>query len=100
HPSPADALPLRDALPIYRARVQRDTHQPGIESRSADRAASASTDSSARFSASRARTASDSARRALIGFTKGGDTESLFVPIAAKDRKSTRLNSSHVKISY
>src|SRR5690606_40325371 len=32
----------------------------------------------------------------IVGFASGEDHES----IAVKDRKSTRLNSSHVKISY
>src|SRR5690606_42152735 len=78
-------LSLHDALPISRVRCQGGG---GASACSPRRAASA------------AGTFDSASRRADLGTRSSFDRARALDGAHARDRKSTRLNSSHVKISY
>src|SRR5690606_42093419 len=81
-------LSLHDALPIF---AGADAQDRGRGDRGAPRAAARRRGAAAAGAAARAR--SGDARAAGVALGAGGGGR-------AVDRKSTRLNSSHVKISY
>src|SRR5690606_41519902 len=87
------ALSLHDALPIWPGRAERDLHRE----RDAARAAAAYRGTAARRARARAPAASQLERGS--GTVPCGPAARLR-RLPEADRKSTRLNSSHVKISY
>src|SRR5690606_41919290 len=93
----ASTLPLHDALPIWLdlsraiAAVQAINSQEDSDLRSDGTSAAYNAYLTSRTAAQRA--------DALAQIAIGLDKSDLFRP-ALQDRKSTRLNSSHVKISY
>src|SRR5690606_42111752 len=94
-PRPPSPLSLHDALPIWPLRVARGRPRRAARGRHAGRGGPRADGPAAGLAAGRA---------GLAGGTRPrpADIRRSRPPAAAEtvDRKSTRLNSSHVKISY
>src|SRR5205814_8564647 len=85
HPPQPHTLSLHHAVPISAARTRRSDYRTGAAATAVGR------------SASRA-LGTDESQGSVKGMLEGGETLSARRP--SLDRKSTRLNSSHLGISY